>query len=79
MVTRGMYEADTRFFITQSISKFVLPLKSHDGNSKLFPSCGSVEHCDSGNTSVAMEQHTETRWRNPDVDGSSVQVSGDVD
>lgn len=44
---------------TWIISKFVSPLKSRDGKSKLFPSCGSVEHCDSGNTSVAERNNTQ--------------------
>lgn len=33
-------------------------LKSHDRKSKLFPSCGSVEQCDSRNTSVAERYNT---------------------
>lgn len=34
------------------------PLKSCDGKSKLFPSCGSVEHRDSGNASAAQRNNT---------------------
>lgn len=39
-------------------SPFKKKKKSCDGKSKLFPSCGSVEHCDSRNISVAERNNT---------------------
>lgn len=58
----------------------LLTLKSRDGKSKLFPSCGSVEHCDRRNTSVAQRyntlKHCAGGGGERDEDGSSVELQG---